>query len=64
LLREKQANLQLLLTKKSEGVIEKLAGEIQGLEDRYNTIVQSENQINQKLACQQYPVRLRICSAN
>lgn len=50
LLREKQANLQLLLTKKSEGVIEKLAGEIQGLEDRYNTIVQSENQINQKLA--------------
>ncbi|HBE21409.1 MAG TPA: capsular biosynthesis protein [Cyanobacteria bacterium UBA11149] len=50
LLREKQANLQLLLRKKSEGILEKLAGQIEGLEDRYNTIIQSENQINQKLA--------------
>ncbi|HBL12853.1 MAG TPA: capsular biosynthesis protein [Cyanobacteria bacterium UBA11162] len=48
-LRERQQNLRLLLSQESQDVLENLAGQIQGLEDRYNTIAQTENQINQKL---------------
>jgi len=48
-LREKQQNLRLLLSQQSEGTLEKVAGQIRGLEDRYKTIVQTENQVNQKL---------------
>jgi capsular exopolysaccharide synthesis family protein len=48
-LREKQQNLRLLLSQQAEGKLEKVAGQMQGLEDRYKTIVQTENQVNQKL---------------
>lgn len=48
-LREKQQNLRLLLSQQAEGKLEKVAGQIRGLEDRYKTIVQTENQVNQKL---------------
>jgi capsular exopolysaccharide synthesis family protein len=48
-LREKQQNLRLLLSQQSEGTLEKVAGQIRGLEDRYKTIVKTENQVNQKL---------------
>ena len=49
ILREKQQNLRVLLNQQSQDILENLAGEIQGLEERYNTIVQTENQVNQKL---------------
>jgi polysaccharide biosynthesis transport protein len=49
ILREKQQNLRVLLNQQSQDILENIAGEIQGLEDRYNTIVQTENQVNQKL---------------
>lgn len=49
ILRERQESLRLLLNRKSQDVLENLAGKIQGLEDRYQTILQTENQINQQL---------------
>jgi capsular exopolysaccharide synthesis family protein len=49
ILREKQQNLRVLLNQQSQDILENLAGEIQGLEDRYSTIVQTENLVNQKL---------------
>ena len=49
ILRERQESLRLLLNQKSQDVLENLAGKIQGLEDRYQTILQTENQINQQL---------------
>ncbi|MEQ9484548.1 GumC family protein [Coleofasciculus sp. F4-SAH-05] len=49
ILRERQENLRLLLSQESQDVLENLAGKIQGLEDRYQTILQTENQINQQL---------------
>ncbi|MEQ8468590.1 GumC family protein [Coleofasciculus sp. E1-EBD-02] len=49
ILRERQESLRLLLNQESQDVLENLAGKIQGLEDRYQTILQTENQINQQL---------------
>ncbi len=49
ILRERQESLRLLLNQESQEVLENLAGKIQGLEDRYQTILQTENQINQQL---------------
>lgn len=48
-LREKQQNLRLVLSQQSEGILGNVAGQIQGLEEQYKTIVQTENQVNQKL---------------
>ncbi|MBE9126904.1 MULTISPECIES: GumC family protein [unclassified Coleofasciculus] len=48
-LRENQQNLRSLLSQESQAVLENLAGKIQGLEDRYQTIVQAENRVNQQL---------------
>jgi capsular exopolysaccharide synthesis family protein len=48
-LREKQQNLRLLLSQQSEGILGNVAGQIQGLEEQYKTIAQTENQVNQKL---------------
>lgn len=48
-LRERQENLRSLLNQEAQDVMENLAGKIQGLEDRYQTIVQTENQINRQL---------------
>ncbi|MEQ9671201.1 GumC family protein [Coleofasciculus sp. G2-EDA-02] len=49
ILREKQQNLRVLLNQQSQDILENLAGEIQGLEERYSTIIKTENQVNQKL---------------
>jgi len=49
ILRERQESLRQLLNQESQDVLENLAGKIQGLEDRYQTILQTETQINQQL---------------
>jgi capsular exopolysaccharide synthesis family protein len=48
-LREKQRNLRLVLSQQSEGILGNVEGQIRGLEEQYKTIVQTENQVNQKL---------------
>ena len=57
ILRERQQNLRLLLNQESQNILENLIGQIEGLEERYNTIVNTENQINQKL--EQLPIVAR-----
>ncbi|HBB36230.1 MAG TPA: capsular biosynthesis protein [Cyanobacteria bacterium UBA9273] len=50
MLREQQQNLQRLSTQEAQEVLEKLAGQIQGLEERYQTIAKTENQVNQQIS--------------
>ncbi len=57
ILRERQQNLRLLLNQESQNILENLNGKIEGLEERYNTIVKTENQINQKF--KQLPIVTR-----
>ncbi|MEQ8972298.1 MAG: polysaccharide biosynthesis tyrosine autokinase [Coleofasciculus sp. C1-SOL-03] len=57
ILRERQQNLRLLLNQESQNILENIIGQIEGLEERYNTIVKTENQINQKL--EQLPIVTR-----
>ncbi|MBD1933093.1 MULTISPECIES: GumC family protein [Cyanophyceae] len=52
-LRERQQNIQNLLRQQAEGILKKVAGQLEGLENRYQTIAQTERQVKQKL--QQLP---------
>ena len=47
--REQQENLENISRQQAEGVLEELEGKIEGLEERYQTITKTENQVNQKI---------------
>ncbi len=48
-LREKQQNLQRLLSEQAQGVLKKLEGRIQGIQERYQTILRTESKIKAQL---------------
>lgn len=56
-LREKQQNLQALLRREANGVLNKLAGRIQGLEQQTQTILRTEMSLRQRLG--QLPIVAR-----
>jgi len=56
-LREQEQNLSLRSRREALSVLEKLKGEIQGLEASQQTISQAENLLNQRIS--QYPVAAR-----
>ena len=57
ILREQQENLSRLSREKAQPILQEVAGEIQGLEEQYQRILQVEDQVNQQL--QNFPAAAR-----
>ncbi|EDX70600.1 capsular exopolysaccharide family protein [Coleofasciculus chthonoplastes PCC 7420] len=57
ILREQEQNLNRLSRQKAEVILQEVAGQIQGLEEQYQNILQAENQVNQQL--QHFPEAAR-----
>jgi polysaccharide biosynthesis transport protein len=60
ILREQEQNLNRLSRQKAEVILQEVAGQIQGLEEQYQNILQAENQVNQQL--QNFPEAARLYS--